>query len=158
MKARTLSMVSGQIRLPSRTRFTSSELPDATLPKYDSLMSLVAKKASTSVRKTWVSAFNFWERFVLMKLTISSLADTSSILYEGRAKISDLEDIAAMADEAWRKRLQDALKQSGRSKREISIKAGKGAGYVHSILSEGKDPTIESLIAVCRELNVSLTW
>lgn len=93
-----------------------------------------------------------------MKLTISSLADTSSILYEGRAKISDLEDIAAMADEAWRKRLEDALKQSGRSKREISMKAGKGAGYVHSILSEGKDPTIESLIAVCRELNVSLTW
>jgi transcriptional regulator with XRE-family HTH domain len=93
-----------------------------------------------------------------MTLTISSLADTSSILYEGRAKISDLEDIAAMADEAWRKRLEDALKNSNRSKREISLKAGKGAGYVHSILSEGKDPTIESLIAVCQELGVSLTW
>jgi transcriptional regulator with XRE-family HTH domain len=93
-----------------------------------------------------------------MSLTISSLADTSSILYEGRAKISDLEDIAAMADEAWRKRLEDALKNSNRSKREISLKAGKGAGYVHSILSEGKDPTIESLIAVCQELGVSLTW
>ncbi|WP_348647498.1 helix-turn-helix domain-containing protein [Rhizobium leguminosarum] len=93
-----------------------------------------------------------------MALTISSLADTSSILYEGRAKISDLEDIAAMADEAWRKRLEDALKNSNRSKREISLKAGKGAGYVHSILSEGKDPTIESLIAVCQELGVSLTW
>jgi transcriptional regulator with XRE-family HTH domain len=93
-----------------------------------------------------------------MSLTISSLADTSSILYEGRAEISDLEDIAAMADEAWRKRLEDALKNSNRSKREISLKAGKGAGYVHSILSEGKDPTIESLIAVCQELGVSLTW
>ena len=93
-----------------------------------------------------------------MKLTISSLADTSSILYEGRAKISDLEDIGAMADEAWRKRLEDAIKESGRSKREVSLKAGKGAGYVHSILSEGKDPTIESLIAVAQVLNVSLTW
>lgn len=63
-----------------------------------------------------------------------------------------------MADEAWRKRLEDAIKNSNRSKREISLKAGKGAGYVHSILSEGKDPTIESLIAVCQELGVSLTW
>lgn len=63
-----------------------------------------------------------------------------------------------MADEAWRRRLEDAIKDKGRTKRDISLKVGKGAGYVHSILSEGKDPTIENLIAVCQELGVSLTW
>lgn len=62
-----------------------------------------------------------------------------------------------MNESDWRSRLEDAIKASGRSKREISLAAGKGPGYVHSILSEGKDPTIDNLIAICLALNVSLT-
>ncbi|MBO3760380.1 helix-turn-helix transcriptional regulator [Ciceribacter sp. L1K22] len=62
-----------------------------------------------------------------------------------------------MKNDAWRGRLQQALDRSGRSAREVSLAAGKGAGYVHSLLKEDKDPTLENLLAVCRELNVSLS-
>ncbi|GAA5110725.1 XRE family transcriptional regulator [Bartonella jaculi] len=58
----------------------------------------------------------------------------------------------------WRQRLSAALKKSGRSKRSISLAAGKGAGYLHSILAEGKEPTIESLSRVCHEINVSMNY
>lgn len=57
----------------------------------------------------------------------------------------------------WRERLTAALEQSGKSKRSVSLGAGLGPGYVHSILSEGKDPTIDNLIAVCAELGVSVS-
>ncbi|ATO57874.1 helix-turn-helix domain-containing protein [Bartonella sp. 1-1C] len=60
--------------------------------------------------------------------------------------------------DGWRQRLQKALQKSGRSKRSISLAAGKGAGYLHSILSEGKEPTIESLYRVCHAINVSMSY
>lgn len=63
-----------------------------------------------------------------------------------------------MGIEGWRQRLSEVLKKSGRSKRAISLAAGKGAGYLHSILSEGKDPTIESLSDVCQTINVSMSY
>ncbi|AGF74978.1 hypothetical protein BAnh1_11100 [Bartonella australis AUST/NH1] len=58
----------------------------------------------------------------------------------------------------WRQRLSEALRKTGRSKRSISLAAGKGAGYLHSILAEGKDPTIESLSDVCNTINVSMSY
>lgn len=63
-----------------------------------------------------------------------------------------------MADQAWRERLGDALKVSGKSKRAVSLSSGNGPGYVHSILVEGKDPTIENLMAVCQAIPVSLAY
>ncbi|OPB30201.1 transcriptional regulator [Bartonella sp. WD12.1] len=63
-----------------------------------------------------------------------------------------------MSIDGWRHRLNEALIKSGRSKRSISLAAGKGAGYLHSILSEGKDPTIESLSDVCQTINVSMSY
>ncbi|WP_455476302.1 XRE family transcriptional regulator [Bartonella sp. B17] len=60
--------------------------------------------------------------------------------------------------DGWRQRLRAALEKSGRSKRSISLAAGKGAGYLHSILSEGKEPTIESLARICHEVNVSMNY
>ena len=65
-----------------------------------------------------------------------------------------LSDTAAMSDE-WRIRLAAALKDSGKSKRAASLEAGLGSGYMHSILTEGKSPTIENLISVCKVLSVS---
>lgn len=41
------------------------------------------------------------------------------------------------------------------SKRAVSLAAGLGAGYVHSILAEGKDPTIEKLMDVCAVIGAS---
>ncbi|MBB6158921.1 transcriptional regulator [Bartonella doshiae] len=58
--------------------------------------------------------------------------------------------------DGWRQRLNNALEKSGRSKRSVSLAAGKGAGYLHSILSEGKEPTIESLARICHEINISM--
>ncbi|WP_208441519.1 XRE family transcriptional regulator [Bartonella raoultii] len=58
----------------------------------------------------------------------------------------------------WRQRLAAVLEKSGRSKRSISLAAGKGAGYLHSILTEGKEPTIESLARICHEINISMNY
>lgn len=63
-----------------------------------------------------------------------------------------------MSEQAWRERLKAAVEDSGKSKRKISLEAGLGPGYVHSILSEGKDPTIDNLLAICREIGVSLSF
>ncbi|WP_296100305.1 helix-turn-helix transcriptional regulator [uncultured Agrobacterium sp.] len=61
-----------------------------------------------------------------------------------------------MGNADWRSRLRDAMERRGMSAREVSLAAGKGQGYVHSILKEGKDPTVDNLIAVCKVLNVTL--
>lgn len=63
-----------------------------------------------------------------------------------------------MADSDWKTRLQKAIDASGRSAREVSLKSGKGPGYIHSVLKEGKDPTVDSLVAVCATLNVSVSY
>lgn len=57
----------------------------------------------------------------------------------------------------WRERLADAISRGDKSMREVSLAAGLGPGYVHSILKDGKEPTIEKLIAVCRAADVSLS-
>lgn len=63
-----------------------------------------------------------------------------------------------MNDHDWKQRLEAAVEASGKSRRAISLAAGMGPGYVHSLLREGKEPTITSLIAICREIGVSATY
>jgi hypothetical protein len=63
-----------------------------------------------------------------------------------------------MSDADWKSRLEGAIKASGKSKRAISLASGNNPGYVHSILAEGKDPTITNLIAVCDAVPVSLVY
>jgi transcriptional regulator with XRE-family HTH domain len=58
----------------------------------------------------------------------------------------------------WRGRLAAALEKSGRSMRAVSIAAGVGPNYLHGILRDRKEPTIERLIRICNVLNVSLTF
>lgn len=60
-----------------------------------------------------------------------------------------------MSDSDWKQRFEAAIEASGKSRRAISLAAGMGPGYVHSVLREGKEPTIGSLIAICREAGVS---
>lgn len=57
-----------------------------------------------------------------------------------------------------RQRLSDAITQKGISKRSVSLASGNGPGYVHSILSEGKEPTVTNLAAVCDVVGVSLYY
>lgn len=114
-------------------------------------MPVFDKKLSTSKSKLCSEVF-------AMDATISSKADTSSARYEGRAKISYLEDIYLMTKHEWRKRLRDEIKDKDRSMRSISLAINKGPGYVHSILEDEKDPTISNLLEVCQEVGVSLSY
>lgn len=61
-----------------------------------------------------------------------------------------------MSIDDWRGRLEAAVKNCGRSRRDISLAAGLGAGYLHSILSERKEPTVASLLKICRATDVSV--
>lgn len=63
-----------------------------------------------------------------------------------------------MADEEWRDRLRIAFENSGKSKRSVSLASKNGPGYLHSILSEGKEPTVGNLIALCKQLDVSAAY
>jgi transcriptional regulator with XRE-family HTH domain len=56
-------------------------------------------------------------------------------------------------DESWRERLRAAVDASGRSMRDISLGAGLSAGYLFSILKDGKDPTMRSLLLLTQELD-----
>ena len=63
-----------------------------------------------------------------------------------------------MKSASWRERLAAAIAESGMSKRAVSLAANAGPGYIHSILAEGKDPTVEKLMAVCVAIKVSPTF
>lgn len=63
-----------------------------------------------------------------------------------------------MGIEDWKVRLKAAIDQSGRSMRDVSLAAGLGPGYVHSIFKENKDPTVGSLFKVCRAVDVSIYY
>lgn len=62
-----------------------------------------------------------------------------------------------MIDDAWRARLEVAIVKSGLSKREISLKAERGHGYVHSVMSEGKTLSVENISRICEQIGVSVT-
>jgi len=57
----------------------------------------------------------------------------------------------------WRERLAEAVAKSDRSLRSISLKAGMGAGYLHGVLVEQKDPTIGNLAKIADQIGVSLS-
>lgn len=63
-----------------------------------------------------------------------------------------------MSEETWRDRLAAAIEKNGKTKRGVSLAAGLNPGYVHSLLVEGKDPTIDNLIAVCEKAGVALSY
>lgn len=72
--------------------------------------------------------------------------------------MSEIADIPAMSGDDWKRRLADGIEKQGLSQREVSLAAGKGPGYVNSLLKEGKDPTIDNLLAVTKAANLSVTW
>lgn len=60
--------------------------------------------------------------------------------------------------DAMRRRLRESLEKSGRSMRSVSLGAKLAHGYMNSILNEGKEPTVQNLAKICREMDVSLAW
>ncbi|BEV47316.1 helix-turn-helix transcriptional regulator [Afipia carboxidovorans] len=60
--------------------------------------------------------------------------------------------------ETWKDRLAAGIEAKGKSQREVSLAAGKGPGYVNSLINEGKDPTVDNLLRVCEAAGVSLYY
>lgn len=59
-------------------------------------------------------------------------------------------------DEAWRARLAEAVKRSGRAERDISLSAGLSHGYLGSILKGAqKMPKFETMLKICEAVPVS---
>lgn len=58
----------------------------------------------------------------------------------------------------WRDRLKQRLTETGRSMRDVSLKAGLGPNFTYDILVKGREPSIQNLIAVASELNVSMAY
>lgn len=55
----------------------------------------------------------------------------------------------------WKARLEAALKEKDITPRAASLKAGFAPGYAHSLLREGKDPSVTNLLALCDVIGVS---
>jgi DNA-binding phage protein len=58
----------------------------------------------------------------------------------------------------WRIRLKQKIEDSHRSMRAISLASGRGPSFLYEVLVNGREPSIENLIAICDTLNVSLSW
>ena len=63
-----------------------------------------------------------------------------------------------MIETQWRDRLQVACEKSGKSMRSLSLSSGNGPGYLHSVLTEGKDPTLKNFISLCMTIDVSIIY
>lgn len=89
---------------------------------------------------------------------ISAIADRSSVINRGRAKISEISQLKGMYDDEWRTRIETAAKEDGRSLRDISLAAGLSHGYLHGILRDGKEPTLDRFTKICKALNMSTAY
>lgn len=63
-----------------------------------------------------------------------------------------------MVDTDWKTRLDEALKNSGRSARDVSMSIGRAPGYIHSLSLNDRQPSVKNIVAICGELNVSVLW
>ncbi len=91
-----------------------------------------------------------------MPNTTASEDDALRTTYNEPAPTPSMADNAPMIDVAWRERLDEAIKKSGKSYRAVSLSAGMGKGYVYSVLKEGKDPSILNLSSICEQVGVSV--
>lgn len=72
--------------------------------------------------------------------------------------MNGLGQFAPMKDDSWRIRLEEAIRKDGRTMREISLGAGLSHGYVHGILRDGKEPTLDRFLRICKEVRISAAY
>ena len=63
-----------------------------------------------------------------------------------------------MNSESWRERLEAAIESSGQSLRDVSLRAGVSPGYLHGILRDDKEPTLDRFIRICQAAGVSASF
>ena len=56
--------------------------------------------------------------------------------------------------DGWRGLLLRLIKDRGETMRSVSKRAGLSHGYLHGVLIDGKDPTIDKFMAVCAAIPV----
>lgn len=82
-----------------------------------------------------------------------------AIAYTCKTPIADVHDVDANgkfpAMSGWRERLERTIAERGETMRSASLKAKLGHNYVHGILKEDKDATVDRLLAICQALEVS---
>lgn len=61
----------------------------------------------------------------------------------------DTGPLPTLADGAWRSRLHDHLSINDLTMRGVSLTANCAAGYLHGVLFDGKDPTIDRFLRIC---------
>lgn len=59
---------------------------------------------------------------------------------------------------AMRERLSALLEQKGLSMREASRRGGTTAGYLHSVIKDGAEPTVQKLASICEANGFSLAY
>ncbi len=69
-----------------------------------------------------------------------------------------MSHLGFMTNQDWRQRLERAIENDGRSMREISLAAGLSHGYIHGIMKDNKEPTLDRFQKICEELNVSAAY
>jgi len=99
---------------------------------------------------------------VLHGAKVSTILDRSSVFQRRRAVVSKIADNRCMNGDreatTWRDRLLAEIEKRETSQRSISIAARLSPGAVNSWLRDGKDPSVDHLIAVCGALGVSLSY
>lgn len=63
-----------------------------------------------------------------------------------------------MDNTSWRERLLAAIEDKGLTLRTASLRAGKNASYLHSMMTRNQKPSVESLIEVAEGLDISPLW
>ena len=61
-------------------------------------------------------------------------------------------------DKLWLDRRLAEIERAGMTQRSVSLKAGLGAGYVNSLVKEGKDPAVDHVLRICAALDVSAAY
>lgn len=88
--------------------------------------------------------------------------DMSTFHKKGRADLSIGVDNRGMTEvydtDSMRKRLKESLDNAGLSMRAASLNAELAKGYVHSVLEEGREPTVAKLAQLCTKNNISLAY
>jgi transcriptional regulator with XRE-family HTH domain len=65
---------------------------------------------------------------------------------------------AKFKSDDMRTRLKQALAVKNKTMRAASMGAGQGESYLAGVITNGRDPQLSRLIAVCDYLEVSLSW